>query len=349
MKINKYQHLLDEIQPNTPGVEREKRILILDGLNLFFRNFAVLNMVNDEGTHIGGLGGFFRSLGAMIRQHDPTEVYMIFDGKGSSNSRKNILPEYKSGRNVSRLTNWNIFENIEEENDAQVNQIVRIVEYLQTLPIKVLSLDRSEADDIIAYLAMNFKFQPQDKMFIVSSDKDFIQLINENVILYRPMEKRYYTSETVREVYNMSASNFIIYKTLIGDTSDKIPGVKGLGPSKFTKLFPEVSERDVTLEEIYEKCVENLEVDVIYARLVKHYEEIQKFYRIMDLSSPMISNQGIEHLIEQTNLEKLEYSPETFLHFYKQDGLGKLIRNVDVWVKELFEPLYAENIKKIKI
>lgn len=346
---NKYKQLLDEIQPNTPGVENEKRILVLDGLNLFFRNFAILNMVNTRGTHIGGLGGFFRSLGAMIRQHDPTEVYMIFDGKGSSNSRKNILPEYKSGRNVTRLTNWATFENLEEEDDAKINQIVRIVDYLQTLPIKVLSLDRSEADDIIAYLSINFKFRPQDKMFIVSSDKDYIQLINENVILYRPMEKEYYTVDTVKEKYNMTPHNFIIYKTLIGDTSDKIPGVKGLGPVKFYKLFPEIAERDITLEEVYNKAVENIEGDIIYARLVKHFKEIEKFYKIMDLSNPMICEKGINQIIEEANEGSFEYLPETFLHFYKQDELGKIIRNVDVWIKEIFEPLNNPKINKIKI
>ena len=106
-----------------------RRILLLDGLNLFFRNFAMLNMVNPDGVHVGGLGGFFRSLGAMIRQTNPTEVYVVFDGVGSTTNRKNIIPEYKSGRNVTRV-NWEVFDDIEEEDTSKIEQIVRIIHYL---------------------------------------------------------------------------------------------------------------------------------------------------------------------------------------------------------------------------
>ena len=114
-------------------VSENRRVLLLDGLNLFFRNFAVLNMVNPDGVHIGGLGGFFRSLGAMIKKTNPTEVYVIFDGVNSTISRKNLIPEYKSGRNLQRITHWEAFENLEQEDDSKIDQLVRIIQYLKTL------------------------------------------------------------------------------------------------------------------------------------------------------------------------------------------------------------------------
>ena len=203
----------------------------------------MLNMVNPDGVHIGGLGGFFRSLGALIRQIQPTQVYVVFDGAGSSNNRKNLLPEYKSGRNLQRITNWDAFDDLEDEDDAKIDQIVRIIQYLKSLPVKTVSLDKVEADDIIAYLGSVIPKTPKDKVFIVSSDKDFLQLINENVIVYRPMEKEYYTESTVIEKFKMSPNNFILYKTLMGDNSDKVAGVKGLGPKKLYKLFPELGEK----------------------------------------------------------------------------------------------------------
>ena len=102
MKHKELFKLLDEVQEQgeetTPN--RHDKVLILDGLNLFFRNFAMMNMVNPDGVHIGGLGGFFRSLGAMIRQTQPTSVYVVFDGAGSTINRKNLLSEYKSQRNL---------------------------------------------------------------------------------------------------------------------------------------------------------------------------------------------------------------------------------------------------------
>ena len=83
-----------------------------------------------------------------------------------------------------------------------------------------------------------------DKVFIISSDKDFLQLVSKNVIVYRPMEKKYYTEDVIKEKYKMPAKNFILYKTLLGDNSDKIKGVKGLGEKGLFKKFPELIEGD---------------------------------------------------------------------------------------------------------
>jgi hypothetical protein len=71
--------------------KQHDRILLIDGLNLFLRNFAMINFMNEAGTHIGGLGGFLRSLGALINQIQPTSVYLIFDGIGSSTDRKSVV------------------------------------------------------------------------------------------------------------------------------------------------------------------------------------------------------------------------------------------------------------------
>ena len=181
--------LLNDTQENDKELSKGNRILLIDGLNLFFRNFAMLNMVNPDGVHIGGLGGFFRSLGAMIRQTQPDQVYVVFDGAGSASSRKNLIPEYKSGRNLQRITNWEVFESLNDEEDSKIDQMVRVIQYLKTLPVKTLTLDKAEADDIIAYLCDILPNHQDDKVFIVSSDKDFLQLINQNIIVYRPIEK----------------------------------------------------------------------------------------------------------------------------------------------------------------
>ena len=80
--------LLNNTKENDNDSLKGSRTLLIDGLNLFFRNFAMMNMVNPDGIHIGGLGGFFRSLGAMIRQTQPDMVYVIFDGASSTVNRK---------------------------------------------------------------------------------------------------------------------------------------------------------------------------------------------------------------------------------------------------------------------
>ena len=329
--------LLDNLDEQGQETVEGERVLMIDGLNLFFRNFAMLNMVNPEGIHIGGLGGFFRSLGALIRQIQPTQVYVVFDGAGSSNNRKNLLPEYKSGRNLQRITNWDAFDNLEDEDDAKIDQIVRIIQYLKTLPVKTVSLDKVEADDIIAHLCAVIPKQKEDKVFIVSSDKDFLQLVNENVIVYRPMEKEFYTEEVVREKFNMSPTNFIIYKTLMGDNSDKVKGVKGLGEKKLNKLFPELKEKDISLDDVYNICESKFKEHVIYARIIQGIDDLEKNYKIMDLSNPMLDENDKKYLNQVVKSQDINYIPDQFLAMYQTDQLGAIIRNVEFWVKDVFE------------
>jgi DNA polymerase-1 len=339
MKHKELLKLLDNLDEQGEETVESQRILMIDGLNLFFRNFAMLNMVNPDGVHVGGLGGFFRSLGALIRQIQPTSVYVVFDGAGSANARKNLLPEYKSGRDLQRITNWDAFDNLEDEHDAKVDQIVRIVQYLKTLPVKTISIDKVEADDIIAYLGTILPEKKEDKVFIVSSDKDFLQLVNENVIVYRPMEKEYYTDQTIKEKYNMPAPNFILYKTLLGDNSDKVKGVKGLGEKGLLKKFPELAEREMTLDDIYNICEQKYKDHVVYARVIQHIDELEKNYKIMDLSNPMLDENDKKYLNKVVEDKELNYIPEQFVSFYNEDKLGGMIRNVEFWIKDVFEKL----------
>ena len=331
--------LLDNIQEHGEETEEGQRILLIDGLNLFFRNFAMLNMVNPSGVHIGGLGGFLRSLGALIRQINPSSVYVVFDGAGSSHNRKNLLPEYKSGRNITRITNWDVFENLEDEEDAKIDQIVRVIHYLKTLPLKTVIIDKVEADDVIAYLGSVLPKSPKDKIFIVSSDRDFIQLVNENVIVFRPTEKEFYTNETVKEKFGMPAQNFILYKTLLGDSSDKVKGVRGLGDKGLLKRFPELSTQILTLEDIFKISEAKLKEHVIYARILNDMDSIEKNYKIMDLSNPMMDEKDKNYLNNVINSNDIKFIPEQFLAMYNEDSLGGIIRNVEFWITDIFKNL----------
>ena len=336
MKQKELFNLLDNITEDGESVQTGERVLLIDGLNLFFRNFAMLNMVNPNGVHIGGLGGFFRSLGALIRQINPTQVYVIFDGTGSANNRKNLIPEYKSGRDLQRITNWEAFDDLEDEHEAKVDQMVRIIQYLKTLPVKTITIDKVEADDIIAYLSGVIPQDPKDKSFIVSSDKDFIQLVSDNVIVYRPIEKEYYTKETVVEKFNISPKNFILYKTLLGDNSDKIKGVKGLGKKGLFKKFPELTEKDLIWDDILDICEEKIKDHVVYARIVHGQEELEKNYKVMDLDNPMLSKDDKKYLDKVVSSKELHYHPDEFISMYNEDQLGGLIRNVEFWIKDVF-------------
>jgi DNA polymerase-1 len=329
--------LLDGIkeEDTTPTPEESgERILIIDGLNLFLRNFAVLNYINTEGTHIGGLGGFLRSLGSLVKQLKPTSIYIVFDGVGSSINRKNLLPEYKSGRNVLRV-NKSSFDSQETENESKTNQIIHLIHYLQCLPVKILSLDGVEADDIIAFLSKEITKDKNNKAYIVSADNDFLQLVDENVIMYRSVEKEFVTPKIVKEKYGVHPHNFLLYKTLMGDSSDKVGGVKGLGAGKFQKLFPEVlKDEKLSLDHIYDICAAKFKEHVIYCRALENFDNLRKAYKIMDLSNPMLDEQEKEYILEQVEESPYELDMETFLKFYHKDGLGHVLKNVDYWIRD---------------
>ena len=330
--------LLDGIKEDineTSNVEESgERILIIDGLNLFLRNFAVLNYINSEGTHIGGLGGFLRSLGSLVKQLKPTSIYIVFDGVGSSINRKNLLPEYKSGRSVLRV-NKSSFDSQEKENESKTNQIIHLIHYLQCLPVKILSLDGVEADDIIAFLSKELTKDKNNKTYIISADNDFLQLVDENIIMYRSVEKEFITPKIIKEKYGVHPHNFLLYKTLMGDNSDKVGGVKGLGAGKFQKLFPEVlGDEKLSLDNIYNICAEKFKEHVIYCRALENFDNLRKAYKIMDLSNPMLDEVEKEYILEHVKESPYELDMETFLKFYHKDGLGNVLKNVDYWIRD---------------
>ena len=349
MDKNELLKLLNDIkEDDMPSLNEGERILIIDGLNLFLRNFAVLNYINSEGVHIGGLGGFLRSLGSLVKQLKPTSIYIIFDGVGSSINRKNLLPEYKSGRSTLRVNKIS-FSSQEKENESKTDQIVHLIHYLQCLPVKILSLDGVEADDIMAFLSKELTQNKKNKTFIVSSDNDFLQLINENITMYRSVEKVFITPKTVKEKYGVHPFNFLLYKTLMGDSSDKVGGVKGLGKGKFDKLFPEILGEDkLTLDNIYNICAERFKEHIIYCRALENFDNLRKAYKIMDLSNPMLDDQEKEYILDQIKESPYELNIETFLRFYHKDGLGNVLKNVDYWIKDIWSPINRYNKTKNK-
>jgi DNA polymerase I len=329
---------MDEV--NDTVSSPHERVLLIDGLNLFFRNFAMLNIVNEHGVHVGGLGGFVRSLGTLINAIQPTSMYVIFDGENSSMNRKNVLSEYKAGRHLSRITNWEIFDDVGDEHDAKVDQIVRLIDYLKCLPIKTIALDKVEADDIIAHLATTItNNNDNSRAYIVSSDKDFIQLTSPKIVVYRPIEKDYYTPDTVVEKFGVLPENFILYKVLMGDASDKVPGIKGLGIKKLHKLFPELNEQVLTLDDIIEISARKYKENIIYSRVVFEEKNLRKNYQIMDLHNPMMDKLEKEYIESQIEEKSPLLNAKMFLKFYQEDGLRHLIKNPEFWVNNQFRTL----------
>jgi DNA polymerase-1 len=190
------------------------RVLLIDGLNIFLRAFAVNGALNEKGVPVGGIMGFMKSLALAIRQMEPTRVIVVYDGAGGSKRRRKINPDYKSNRTPKRVTKFDAFNSLQDEKEAMKIQFRRLLSYLELLPIDVYSVDNVEADDVIAYIAQNVL---KNEAIIMSADQDFLQLVNDRIVVWSPNKKKYYTKEQIFTEYGIPAHNFLMYKCLMGD------------------------------------------------------------------------------------------------------------------------------------
>jgi len=334
MQKSKYEQLLSNVQPD---IRKElNSILIVDGLNTFLRSFTMINHINPDGHHIGGLTGFLKSIGYTIRMCDPTKVIIVFDGVGGSNARRNLFPDYKANRNTNRMTNYSIFQSKDEEQESINNQMERLIQYLQCLPITIVSIDGLEADDIIGYLATKFeKHSETSKVTIMSADKDFLQLVSSKVSLYSPTKKKLYTPKDVLEEFGVSSINFINYKILLGDSSDNVPGVTGLGPKKLIKLFPELTGNKVTLDSIIEKSAGLINENKLYLSVVERSRQLYINQQLMSLDGDFLSPEN-KQLVKDAFNNSYSLNLPIFIQLYHNDKLGESIPNVSSWLTQLF-------------
>lgn len=326
--------LLNNVQKDDTSNPNSK-VLIIDGLNLYLRTFAVNGMLNDRGVPIGGMMGFMKSLAYAIRETNPTRVMVIYDGVGGSQRRRKMSPNYKSNRKPGkRITRWDAFKNVEEEKQAMKIQFSRLLEYLDTLPINVISIDRIEADDTIAYITNNLL---KDEVIIMSADQDFLQLVNNRITVWSPIKKIFYTPEKVLEDYGVPAHNFLMYKVLMGDKSDNLEGVKGLGPKKLPKILPNISSTPLDLDFILDYASKGTEP--MHKRIVESVDQLVLNQKMMDLKNPPISGE-LKSLIRRIISRPINLlSSNDFNTMYIEDQMGNAIDIPDIWLKQHFTRL----------
>lgn len=322
------------------NLHHNSRVLIVDGMNTFLRSFAVVDRVNLMGSEIGGLIGFLKSLGHAIKLLTPTRVVIVFDGEGGSVNRKYLYNNYKSNRDTGRIMNYKSFNNKEDEDDSKYNQISRLIPYLECLPLTLMSFDKLEADDVIGYLSNKIYEEYDDStVHIMSSDNDFMQLVNDRVNVYSPTKKKIYGVENVVQDFGVHPNNFIIYKTLVGDTSDNIPGVHGAGEKNVIKLFEFVSKPEPkTLEDVYEVCKNPPKNSVVYDRVINVQKQLEIFYKLMDLKDPNISDELKQQILEEYHNKTPLLRKFDFIKLYHHDRMGGAIPNLETWTN-LFSSL----------
>jgi len=330
----------------TLNLHANSRVLLIDGMNMFLRSFAVVNKHNLAGVHVGGLTGFLRSLGSMIKLHNPTKVIIAFDGEKGSQARKYLYRPYKANRDGKKLNNPKVFRSYDEERGSKNDQITRLIDYLRCLPVTLMVYDGLEADDVIAYLAKYIpNTYPDSFTYIVSSDEDYTQLVNERVLFYSPTKKILFNTSKVLEVFGVHPLNINVYKSLVGDTSDNLPGVSGIGDKTVTKLFEDLKQPEAKgLSYIYETCQEKPVNSVLYDRVLFVQKTVEIMYQIMDLHNPNISEEDIQDIERLYHRKVVPLDKSGFMTLYNEDRMADIIPYTSNWL-DLFRPLTLYKVK----
>ena len=336
---NKYQALFNELKNRETADDQHlnSRVLIIDGLNTFIRSYAASPVTNEDGVHVGGISGTLMSIGHAIKSINPTRVIVIFDGKNGSAKRRQIYSDYKSNRKVKiRL---NRAETVDQE-DNQWQQLFRLVEYFDYLPFTTITADGNEADDLIAYIAHDYLRVNGDHVFIMSSDKDFYQLVDDKIHIWSPTKKKMYYTEDIYEEFQVYPKNFALYRSLIGDNSDNISGVDGIGDKTIKKRFPILTEdRLLTVEDLIKYATEQSPKIKIYQSLIAQEDIIRRNIQLMQLSDSNISSHSKLSIIDKLGEKVNKTSKIKFYSMLTEDKMTTAIKNVDMWLRDVTQKL----------
>ena len=280
-------------------------LYLLDSYGLIYRSyFAFVShpLTNKAGENVSALYGFFRSLAMMLKTYRPQYFLAAFDSR-TPTFRHEWYPEYKATRDKTP-----------EDLHAQIPHIEKI---LTTLGITCLRKDGFEADDIIATLACRAA-QEGRRCVIISGDKDLAQLVGDFVSVLKPDKSEALAHcgiEEVKEHWGVAPAQMLDYLSLIGDASDNIPGVKGIGPKTAVKLLQDYG----TLDAVYEH-IDSI-AGAVQKKLAAGKESAYFSKKLITLAADI----PIEGSIEDYRCDALHYTEAAaLLKEYELPRLGEL-------------------------
>ena len=301
---------------------KTKRLMIVDALNAYYRAYIVDPSLSSNGDPIGGVKGFLKILQKLMREIQPDQVIICWDGAGGSKKRKSINKNYKEGRSPIRLNREirNLTENQELLN--KVWQQTRLVEYLNQMPLIQLMFENVEADDLVAYLLQLGYFDGWQKV-VVSSDKDFIQVLDSETLLYRPTQKEILNTGRVIDKYGIHPNNFALARAIAGDKNDNLDGVRGVGLTTIKNRFPFLGEEHCyNIKDILSHCKKNVDKFKAYERIAESKDLIRQNYKLMQLSAPNISATSKRKTVKTIENCEFSFNKTEVLKMMNADGFG---------------------------
>lgn len=292
-----------------------QKLLLIDGNSILNRAYFALPPLNDkDGCNVNAVYGFVNILLKCLDNYKPDKLVVAFDKRGH-NFRKDLYPDYKANRKGMP--------------DDLAQQMPVLHELLNCLSITVVEKEGVEADDIIGTVSKSF----DGESFIVSGDRDMWQLVSDKVtVLYTKRgvtEVEVITPETLMSNYNLCPSQVIEYKALRGDSSDNIPGVKGVGEKTAMLLLSKYGDIEFLYQNIHkekgalrEKLEQNKELAFISRVLATIVTDADVEFDLTATSTLSYSNEAKELL------EKLQF--RTVLEKFAVDSGGMFENNIEV-------------------
>lgn len=314
------------------------KTLLIDGDNLFKVGYHGVKDLYSDGSHIGGIYHFINTIRKFLEEHNHDKVIAFWDGESNSSIRKSIYPNYKA----NRRQDMNEFKY-----ESYLHQKSRVKMYLEEVFVRQVEVINNESDDLIAYYT---QIATDEKIIIFSADKDLTQLISQRVTIYSPVDKRYFRNgdKIMINKVEIPHDNVLLCKIFTGDKSDNIDGIQGLGEKTLVKLFPQMQEKQCTVEEILDNA-RNIEqkkpiktLSNILTGKTKSGILGEEFYvvnnKIVNLKEPLITDEG-KTFVEQIYQETLDPTDRGYKNLMKMmvaDGLFKYLpKNDEAWVNFL--------------
>jgi DNA polymerase-1 len=339
-----YSIFKNTIPPSAEDIKRNANscILLADGTNLFLRSWNANPAMDENGNHTGGISGSLKSLGYAIKFLAPTRCILVFDGVGGSFKRRKIFPEYKEHRKGRIRLNreYEELSDATEEEKSCKRQYIRLINYLQVLPVNILSLDHCEADDVLAYLAVDY-FKNSEKIYVMSTDRDFLQLCNDKINVYSPTKKRIYGPHEVLEEYQIHPNNYVLFRALDGDDSDNVKGIEGAGPKTIVKHFPWLNEEKLhTVDEIISHAIDLRNKYKVCENISVGKDILDRNVALMQLKESLLTTTAQLHCndcLETSKIPRLDRN--AFFKLVRDDMIDSNLPNYISWINEVFDPL----------
>lgn len=319
------QPIPKHIIKNNTIKQKTYNTLLIDGNNLLEISYNGDKRVNQDGEHIGGIFQFFIKIKQVISKYDFRFIYVFWDGNKSGQLRYDIYPQYKANRGKVYDSKSEYYRKIDEycrkiyqnnkksEKDEEEFKKERdfLMLALEELFIRQVIDEETEGDDLISYYVLNK--EENERIVIMSGDRDLTQLISDDVIIYSPIDKEFINIKNCDKFTGCRYDNVLVKKIICGDSSDNIKGIKGVGEERLIKYFPFINERKICVNDIVEyakkinderirlkkkplKWVENIinkTTDGIQGENIYDINE-----KIIDLKNPLLTDDALNNMNE---------------------------------------------------